>query len=331
MNVRLANLNEIVNIKKFIDNNWKKKHILSINSKLLKWQHRNINKQKLSIVILENTEKKVVGILGFISINDYSKNNLKKDHVWLGIWCLDKNINKVYGLKLIYYFLNNSKYKYIGGIGLTKNIIQLYKKLNFKVGEMKHFYILNNTVKKTIISKNLIKNNFLIERNFKIKENKSISKSIFNHKVISFKNYNYFKYRYEKHPIYRYRFLNIQKNNKNVLLIIVRKIKVENYSIIRIIDTFGDWSSVSNIGSLLHKFLIKEKSEYIDFLYKGFNEKYILLNGFKIKKNKKIIPNHFEPYEGIKNQPLYYCYKSEIDFELHKGDADSDRPNLIYS
>ena len=92
----------------------------------------------------------------------------------MGIWCLNKNTNKIYGLKLIYYFLNNSKYKYIGGIGLTKNIIQLYKKLNFKVGEMKHYYILNNTVKKTVISKNLIKNNFLSERNFKIKENKSI-------------------------------------------------------------------------------------------------------------------------------------------------------------
>ena len=58
MKVRLANLNEIVNIKKFIDNNWKKKHILSINSKLLKWQHTDIDKKKLSIVILENTEKK---------------------------------------------------------------------------------------------------------------------------------------------------------------------------------------------------------------------------------------------------------------------------------
>ena len=332
MKVRLANLNEIVNIKKFIDNNWKKNHILAKHSKLLIWQHRNVDKKKLSIAVLENNEKKIVGILGFISINNYiNVNGKKKDYIWLGIWCLDKSINKINGLKLIYYFLNNRRYKYIGGIGLTKNIIQLYKKLNFKVGEMKHFYILNNKIKKTVLSKKLLKNKFINEKDFIINESKKIHKSIFNQKVTSFKNYRYFKYRYEKHPIYKYRFLNIKKNNKNILLIIIRKIKIKNHSIIRIIDTFGDWSSVNNIGSLLHKFILKEKSEYIDFLYNGYNEKYIILNGFKIKKNKKIIPNHFEPFEGVKNQPLYYCYKSQIDFDLHKGDADSDRPNLIYS
>ena len=71
MKVRLANLNEIVNIKKFIDNNWKKKHILSINSKLFKVkQHKNIDKKVINCYF-RKYKKKIVGILGFISINNY--------------------------------------------------------------------------------------------------------------------------------------------------------------------------------------------------------------------------------------------------------------------
>jgi hypothetical protein len=333
MKVRLSNYNEIHIIQKFINLHWKKNHILSKDINLLKWQHKHKDKKKISIAVLENQQKTIVGVLGFISINNYTANiNNKNDYIWLGIWCMDNNVNQIYGLKLMYYFLNNKNIKYIGGIGLTKNIIPLYKKLNFEVGEMKHFYILNHKKKKYTLSKNLKKNKYLIEKKLKLKESKYLNAGIFtNNKEYSFKNYKYFKYRYENHPVYKYRFLHIILDKKIILLIVIRKILIKKTSVLRIIDTYGNWSEVKNLASLLQNFIIKEKCEFIDFLYEGFNKKNIIRNGFNIKSKNQIIPNHFEPYEGIVNQPLYYCYKSDKNYELHKGDADSDRPNLPFN
>ena len=49
MNVRIADQKDINKICNFLDNNWKKNHILSKDKKLLKWQHiSNKKSEKIS-------------------------------------------------------------------------------------------------------------------------------------------------------------------------------------------------------------------------------------------------------------------------------------------
>ncbi len=329
MNVRIADQKDINKICNFLDNNWKKNHILSKDKKLLKWQHISNKKNKISFAVLENKTKKILGLIGFISINAYKKIKKKDDNIWLGIWCVSKEINKIYGLKLIYFFLNNTDNISIGGIGLTKDIMQLYNKLEFNTGEMRHYFIKNDKIHKAKLSKYLVNKKFKKVKKNTLEVTDRINKNIFSLKKKSFKNYNYFKYRYENHPYYNYKFINIKKRGEDILLIVFRKIFLFDTSILRIIDSFGYWEKAEDIGILIRNLLYKENSEYIDFLYKGRSEKYIENNGFNLKKGIKVIPNHFEPFEGVTNQPLYFCFKSRNEYELHKGDADSDRPNLL--
>ena len=200
-------------------------------------------------------------------------------------------------------------------------------KLGFNVGEMIHFYIRNDQIKKPQVSINLKNKKMNINNELKIIEIKKINKSYF--KIKKIKNYNYFLERYQKHKYYKYRFIKILNNENFLILIIFRIVKYKKNKVMRVIDSYGNWSKVYGLGYLLKNILIKEKIEYLDFMYYGSNIKHIKNNDFIKKAGNTIIPNYFEPFNGIKNQPLNYCYKSNENYELHKGDADSDRPNQL--
>ena len=81
-------------------------------------------------------------------------------------------------------------------------------------------------------------------------------------------------------------------------ILVIRKIKIGNSNVLRIIDFIGKQNEFSNIGNLITYLFKKYKSEFIDIYSYGINVKYIKKVGFvdRRKINNLVVPDYYEPF-----------------------------------
>ncbi len=330
------------NLISFIRKYWDKNHIFIKNKKLFNWQFKNSITKKYNFILCEDKNNKIIGILGFIPINQFSKKIKFKTAVWLSFW---KNINENkfpgIGLGMIEYLKKKIGIETILNIGLNDRVIPLFKYLKYKTGKLQHYVILNSKVKKFFILKH--KNNFkkkiIFKREnfnlFKIsKKNLNYNKGIFGTGLFTFfpkKNIEFLIKRYLAHPVYNYNIYILKKGEIYCCaLLIIRKIKFKNSNVLRLVDYQGKEKYLKKIYNPLQELLSSEKSEYIDFYQHGISKNTFRNSGFiDVEKTKIIVPNYFEPFIK-KNINLNFAYKSSIKnrkIYFFKGDGDQDRPN----
>ena len=330
----------------FIRQYWNKNHILTRNKKLFNWQYKNLTTKKINFILCINHLNKIVGILGFIPLNQFSKKITFHSAVWLSFWMsIDEKKNPGLGLGMIQFLRKKLNIQDILNIGLNNRVLPIFKYLKYETGRLQHYVILNSNCKKFHILKNY--------KNKKIKKKKiayknkgyhlqELSKKNFMFLVKKFKNRlftfypkknsEYILKRYFKHPSYKYKIF-ILKNKKNFCcsLFIMRKIRHKNSSIFRLIDYQGNINFLEKINYALQELMHNEKSEYIDFYQHGIRNNILLKSGFiNVEKTKLIVPNYFEPYVK-KNITLNYAFKTLKKKKIYffKGDGDQDRPNKI--
>lgn len=136
MIIRFANESDIPDIMTFIDEYWRKGHILSRDRKLFEFQHCWEN--EVSCVISES-EGKITGILGFIP---YGQDN--RD-VMLAIWKTVKTEDPMQGIRLLNYLRENGNVRTISAPGINPETIVIYKFLGLNTGIMCHWYRLRDT------------------------------------------------------------------------------------------------------------------------------------------------------------------------------------------
>ena len=148
-----------------------------------------------------------------------------------------------------------------------------------------------------------------------------------------YKDFNYFKKRFFNHPIYKYNIYGIFKKSNLLSILVTRVIKHKNSTCLRIVDFYGDESTLNIYSSNLKEIMYKNKHEYIDFFSKGLKKKIILNAGFKVldvKNKNTVIPNYFEPFIQT-NQKIRFFFDKGIlkNLRIFKGDGDQDRPSMI--
>ena len=146
-------------------------------------------------------------------------------------------------------------------------------------------------------------------------------------------NPNYIINRYFNHPNYKYKIYILRDNQKYLCsLLVVRKIRFKNSSLLRLVDYQGNKNFLSRIYTPLQELLKAEKSEYIDFYQHGLAEKIFKNSGFiNTEETNFIVPNYFEPFVRKKIK-LNFAYKSSVKNKkiyFFKGDGDQDRPNRV--
>ena len=343
----ISGINQSIKIIKFINQNWKKNHILTKNKKLLDWQYRNINGYNFVLASDQNFEF-INGILGFIEPKRYSK-KYTSGLYWLALWAVKKSSRPGLGVGLIKYLIKRFNVKIISTVGLSSDAIQIYKALKYNVGKMDHFFILNDCLDKFSILKinkkfKKIKNIpnkktidlIEIQKN-EIKDNRKKLNACRTN-IFPVKDFEYINKKYLKHPFYSYRLFvtyEIDKPAKPTSIIIMRVINVKKSSILRIIDFLGDKKVLLKLEKEFKKVLYREGHEYIDLLVHGMDKNKMQTSGYRIVNNNNfIVPNLFEPFKKI-NINVHFAYKffdkniKNRKFFIFKGDGDKERPNLI--
>lgn len=335
--IMFATINDIDDIMKFIDNNWKKNHILSINKDLFQYEFLD-TKNSLNFAIAKNeNENEIVGIFGFLKYSNSTNPDISGS-----IWKVneEKSSEPFLGIKLRNFVIKNIPHRLFIGTGAGEDTRNIYKILKMEWDYLNHFFILNPNIKdfqiasvKEYTARYIIppKNNdkYLIKQVFKDDQIKSFPFDKFKG-YTPFKDHDYLKKRFLEYPFYKYDIFTLEKDKEILNIFICRKIKYKSSSIYRIVDFYGEEEYLSFCMHFLFERMIQNNYEYIDFLCYGFNKKKLQEIGFsEIDFNSEniIIPNYFEPFIKKNIKIFFAADKTDIKYRICKADGDQDRPN----
>ena len=322
--IRFATPNDAPKIMKFIDDYWKKNHILARDEKFFRYFYQD--GENLNFVIAED-EIAVNAILGFVP---YANTN--RD-VLLALWKANHTSDPLLGMKLLDYLNKNGDTNILACVGINpKTTIPLYEYLGYKTGKMKHWYRLNKNCEYKIAvveDKKVPPTKNFPCKEFSTFEEMTSAMDMEQYKNSSPKPYKenwYIKKRYFDHPVFKYYAFGVEDSGKVRAVFFYRVQECNNSRALRLIDCIGDCRDFEKIGGILDTLLERHKAEYVDIYEVGVDDEKFFKAGFlQVEGSGNIIPNYFAPYEA-KNVDIYYC---TIDAEiiLFNGDGDQDRPS----
>lgn len=340
--IRESRLSEASDIQNFLDMHWKNNHSLVLSRKLLDFQHLNREDNQYNYVIASNNNtKEIDALFGYIPTYQYDRDLYSNGDFWGAIWKkredIDNEESNEIGMDVFTRIFDYPNFHSFSAIGISKIAMKIYKAFQCKVGFLAHYYILNDSIDDYKIAGNVdmqyigLGSGISREPNWSLKEIDSDALEEVKIKAFyrPFKSVQYIINRYAKHPIYKYKFLGVYKDEKLKTLLVIRALNVNGAKAIRIVDAIGQLQ-----GSLYDEFqaYLKESgAEYIDFMNYGIDEDVFYQMGFRKLDldGDLIIPNYFEPFEQ-RNVKIDIAWKADYEgYVAFKGDSDQDRPNVL--
>ncbi len=323
---------EVAELKKYLDTYWQKDHVLVQSKELFNWQY--ISNGYINWVIARNNNtNEIDGAMGFLPTYHYDKELTCEMEFWGALWSTNENAGPGLGMALMKYVWKRYNPTSYGALGISEIAKRIYKMLNQKMGYLNQYYYLNKRLPEYTIAqvKQRHGSDAVCNKNFSIHELHTLEGVELDHIYRPRKTIAYLINRYQKHPIYKYRFLGIYDRDELICIWIIRKPFVKESSCLRIIDIYGDLSKVDNLETQLDQLLRSEDSEYIDCLNFGIEESQFKSIGFRIldPEGEDIIPNYFEPFVKENIQIEFSIKSFSEDYVIFKGDGDLDRPSVI--
>ncbi len=324
--IRRAVYEDIPRIMKFIDQYWKKGHILANDRNFFEWMYVDNEQVNFYIAIDENS--KIYGIEGFILYNHSSTPDASGT-----IWKTIKSSNPILGLELEQFMVSDLQIRYGCSAGISEKARKIHKLNGCKVEKMVHFYRLNDLsaykiakIKEKYIP-NIVDTGYRLEKVINFDEIKQILPFEFLKKQILYKDYEYLNKRYFLHPIYHYDIWKIVgKEHIAKSILVTRAEKYNDKQICKIIDFYGDIDDLSRITGAIDNLLRVNQYEYIDIYSFGVSKGIYQKAGFvECADDTNIIPNYFNPFEQ-RNIDLYLVDPIIEGFRAFRGDGDQDRP-----
>ena len=296
--IRLLKVGELDKFQQFINDYWKKDHILAKSKVMFEFQHSSGHDGEYDFVVAVHKETdEIHGVLGFINSSIYDGSNpLSPNSIGGALWKVrddvdNKEVKKI-GLEMLFYLLKKYPNSPYITAGLSKYSQAIYKSMRMNFERMNHYYIANKEIKEFKIcveprfsSGVEISNTTLTWLN--LADIQCIESDYY-----PFKNKDYIEGRFEKHPFYHYLYLGVYVNDILECIWIVRKIDIDNSSCLRIVDMIGNTSLSENIVTPITNILRKENIEYIDCYNAGIDAEIFKGLGFNLVEGETIIPNY---------------------------------------
>lgn len=334
--IRLGTLEDIPAIQAFINEHWKKGHIMATDRTLFDYEFVEDNQVNMILAIDRNTNQ-IEGIFGFLRCS-HTKDPSKQD-IWGSMWKVNEQHDNLplLGIELAkhVYPLTGCRMQ-IGNGANPKTTIPL-RKLFFreKTCRMKQYYMLNHEMDSynvAIINHKDDKPIFNEDKDTALIAIHSMKElnSLFDMEIddaLPYKDQWYVNHRFFEHPYYKYQCYGIQQNNTVTAIFFLRTITVNNGTVARIVDYIGNPEAIEQTGALLYDLMVQNQWEYIDFYEFGLPDQYLENAKFRYRNDadKNVIPNYFEPFVQ-ENVDIWCHYKSE-GTTFFKADGDQDRPN----
>lgn len=323
--IRFAEEKDVPGIMKFIDEHWRKNHIMSRDQQLFEFQHKWDD--EISFVLSEK-DGEITGVLGFIP---YGKTN--RD-VTLAIWKTNKTEETMQGINILSFLRENGDIRTISAPGINPKTISIYKFLGLGTGKMKQWYRLRRVeeyriAKVTNSEIPTVNPNEKLDvaeiKDFAYLENVFLIDECIIREGQLIKSKEYLKRRYFEHPSFEYIKYGIRHGDKK-LFVVLRVQKCNGSALLRVIDCIGDNCIFKLFTPEIDRLMKEYDCEYADCYETGVNDDTFTDGGWlAVNDSGNIMPDYFAPFEQ-RNIDIYYM--SEIEGAiLFKGDGDMDRPN----
>lgn len=327
--IRFATVEDIDAIMHFIDEYWKKNHILARDKEFFLYQHDMYG--EITYIISEDDESKVLqGILGYIPYSE------KKRDIMLALWKVNHTADPALGIKMLQFLTQNADVRSISCPGIRKKTKGIYEYLGYRTGKMEQWYRLNKKESYTVA---VVENDMIPDNRSEIKNQLVLISSfeklrkLFPFEKYSFENQkpykseSYIRKRYFEHPSYQYQVYGIEEETGKIDAVVVFRVQECNCSkVLRLVDCIGEYEKIGTITDEIDKLMNMLDVEYTDLYETGLSGSTLEQAGFlRVASSGNIIPNFFAPYEQ-ENIDIWYC-STKQDIVLFKADGDQDRPS----
>lgn len=333
--IRIATKQDRAAILAFLKELWNENHVYLKSDELFDYDY--LRGDEINFIIATNDAGVLDGILGFIQ---YAPERAGSD-ICTVLWKIrPKNGNPSLGMTLLNNLISDYGFRVVSTVGANKKTLPIYEFLGYFVGQLSHYFILNQKL-----------DNYKVIQNSHLVTVPAEAASVSNATLIQYQTFEdlatyfdpeaykqfapyktpwYINRRYYNHPVYKYKAFGIQHQGQTNGVIIAREIDVEGAKVLRVVDYLGDTASLPFAKDGLKEILYDNGYEYIDFYLHGIDDDVLKQAGFLYKKDFEgvVIPNYFEPFEQ-KNVEINYFTTTEDNFHIFKGDGDQDRPNIL--
>ena len=329
--IRLARYDEIPKIMAFIEDNWKKGHILARDRKFFEYEFLEENGTVNVLLAIDRGKQTIEAMQGIL------KASRDKSHldIWGSCWKVLPGNLPMLGFEVWNQCTIQTGARHQLGIGGNPNTAKkvLEKMLRAKLTKMEHYYMLNDSrqdfqiakIEKKEEPRRILTPQFLVERIEEEEQFVSLYPDIDNPKAVPYKDAWYLTKKYFHHPIYRYEVYRISDQGKTKSFFAIRIQKCGTGKAARLVDYVGDCTAIAYTGSFFVNYLQERDCEYIDFYNYGFKEQALLSAGFikRTEGDANIIPNYFQPFVRENIDILVQLVEGAT---YCKADGDQDRP-----
>ena len=127
--IQFAKKQDINAIMHFIDEYWKKDHILARDKDFFLYQH--VSGEEVSYLISTDDENQEInGILGYIPYGN------KKRDVMTVLWKVNHSADQMLGIRMLQYLIENGDVNIVASPGINKKTRGIYQFLGYLTGMM---------------------------------------------------------------------------------------------------------------------------------------------------------------------------------------------------
>ena len=329
-NTRLATINDRTSIQAFIKDNWSSEHIFVVDDTFFKYE---MCTDGVPNFVVSEIGGKIVGLVGFI----YNRDELADSEIFLVIFRVLKVAgSSTLGVELIK-FIQNLTRRGVHTVGANNRVLVYYRFLGFKTGYLKHYYWLSN--------KKSVRDDFSFEKEtvdgelyVKPTEGEGSAIEISQEEIVGvidnidvaslhkhIKSKTFFLKRFANHPIYKYRFFRMPRNND---ILVIREANASGHCVWRIVDFYGVEENFSTLCAELLKVAQSQSVAFVDLYVSGIKDSEVKKSGLLDISDNVVIPNHLEPLV-MKNISISYVTSHPHEPIFFRGDCDQDRPSKV--
>lgn len=334
-------VSEIDNVIRFLKEYWNENHILVRSPEIMKWQYYDKIKDKYNFIIaIDKKTTEIHGLLGFIMTSQFDE-SISTPMRWGAIWKVRDDVaKKGLGIALKLYMYKNIPAPYAGGIGLSKYSKVINTKMNEEVGKLQVYYMINENIQNYRLIDNVTEEDIATctskskKKFIECNEIKFLNYGVYFDKLLSYKSPLYYINRYFKHPIYKYKCIQvIDENDICSACFFIRICSANDSKCIMIVDFIGDEYALVGATNNFKELLRKYEAEYIMFYEYGLDDKALNQSGLKLRGTTDIVlPVYYEPFSKVNIDIDYHYFNlPSVPRQLYffKADADQDRPNRL--
>lgn len=327
--IRQAQYDDIPKIMKFIDEHWKKGHIMGNDRTMFEFQHVR-DKEVFYIIAEDDIDGSLYGSMGYIPMAEHEWSCMST----VMIQALKNPENRMLGQEMSQYFAKNMHCYNLFSVSIEKRYAAIISAMGGFIGKLNHYYRLGRNRDFKIAKIADYKKIPIMDMGGKLIPLKTFSEftSLANlneiHHTYPRRTPAYIEHRYYQHPYYDYKLWGIQGEQGIRSILVAREEFAEGACILRIVDFLGRDEELSLAGKALDKIITQGDYEYIDFYCYGIEDSILQDAGFSLRddKDENIIPNYFDPFER-KNVDINFHSWFSRGIHVYRGFGDQDRPN----